>query len=209
MKIIQAIFINIFFLYKKGNYILSAILNRFYSFCFYISLWLNGVERNGTVRVSNAIPVLELDMHVHLVQLCGNNLFNNYTGNGWFCRCKIMVSSNATFIMGKNSGMSGTLIYCSSCIKIGDYVNIGGGTRIIDTDFHSLDWRDRRVFNETNAKSVPVYIGDDVFIGAGCIICKGVSIGARSIIGAGSVVTKSIPPDQIWGGNPAEFIRNI
>ena len=119
------------------------------------------------------------------------------------------MSFGATFIMGKSSGMSGTLIYCSSYIKIGDYVNIGGGTRIIDTDFHSLDWKCRRVFNETNAKSAPVYIGDDVFIGTGCIICKGVSIGSRSIIGAGSVVTKPIPSDQIWGGNPAKFIRNI
>lgn len=50
-------------------------------------------------------------------------------------------------------------------------------------------------------------IGDDVFIGTNCIILKGVTIGARSIIAAGSVVTKSIPADCIAGGNPAKIIR--
>ena len=54
-----------------------------------------------------------------------------------------------------------------------------------------------------------VTIGNDVFIGANCYIGKGVSIGDRSIIAAGSVVVKSIPPDEIWGGNPAKFIKQI
>ena len=54
-----------------------------------------------------------------------------------------------------------------------------------------------------------VSIEHDAFIGADCIVLKGVTIGACSIIGAGSVVTKSIPQGQIWAGNPAKFIRNI
>lgn len=48
-----------------------------------------------------------------------------------------------------------------------------------------------------------------MFIGTLCIICKGVTIGEKSIIGADSVVTKSIPENQIWGGNPAKFIRTL
>ena len=48
-----------------------------------------------------------------------------------------------------------------------------------------------------------------MFIGANSIILKGVTIGERSIIGAGSVVTKNIPDDEIWAGNPAKFIRKI
>ena len=55
--------------------------------------------------------------------------------------------------------------------------------------------------------SSPIVIEDDVFIGVNCIILKGVTIGARSIIAAGSVVTKSIPADCIAGGNPAKVIR--
>ena len=52
-------------------------------------------------------------------------------------------------------------------------------------------------------------IEDNVFIGANCIILKGVKIGDRSIIGTDSVVTKNVPSDQIWAGNPAKFIREI
>lgn len=52
-----------------------------------------------------------------------------------------------------------------------------------------------------------VYIGDKTFIGLGTIICKDVRIGANCIVGAGSVVTKDIPDNEIWGGNPARFIK--
>ena len=57
-----------------------------------------------------------------------------------------------------------------------------------------MDSQVRRSSNE-GTKSAPVVIEDDVWVGAHCIILKGVTIGARSIIGAGSVVTKSIPAD--------------
>ena len=65
----------------------------------------------------------------------------------------------------------------------------------------------RRGQNTDWGISSPIVIEDDVFIGVNCIILKGVTIGARSIIAAGSVVTKSIPADCIAGGNPAKVIR--
>lgn len=58
-------------------------------------------------------------------------------------------------------------------------------------------------------KMAKVTIEHDAFIGAGCLILKGVTIGACSIVGAGSVVTKSIPANQIWAGNPAKYIRDL
>ena len=57
--------------------------------------------------------------------------------------------------------------------------------------------------------SAPITIEDDVWIGAQCVILKGVTIGARSIIGAGSVVTKSISPDCIAAGNPCKIIKKL
>lgn len=122
---------------------------------------------------------------------------------------KIVVNDNAKLIMGDHSGISNTIIQCYNKITIGSYVNIGAGCIIIDSNFHSMDWRDRsdRSKDVTNAKGNPVEICDYVFIGARSIICKGVRIGKHSIVAAGSVVVKDIPDDEIWGGAPAKFIK--
>ena len=84
-------------------------------------------------------------------------------------------------------------------------MNIGADTLILDTDAHHLDWKERRDGGERNSK--PIVIEDDVFIGTRSIVLKGVTIGARSIIGAGSVVSKNIPADCIAAGNPCRIIR--
>lgn len=55
--------------------------------------------------------------------------------------------------------------------------------------------------------SAPVVIGDNVFIGMDVLILKGVTIGEGAIVAARSVVSKSIPAGEVWGGNPAKFIR--
>lgn len=124
-------------------------------------------------------------------------------------KSKIVVKSSGELNIGDNSGMSNTCIHCYEKIKIGDNVNIGSGTQIFDTDFHSTSWQDRldRQTDVLHAKTAPVSIGDCVFIGANCIITKGVEIGARSIIAAGSVVTRNIPEGEVWGGVPAMFIK--
>lgn len=81
---------------------------------------------------------------------------------------------------------------------------------ILDTDFHSLDWRDRADGTDIQKRKIkPVVIGDYVFIGMNSIILKGTTIGEKSVIGAGSVVSSNIPASEIWAGNPARFIKKI
>lgn len=123
---------------------------------------------------------------------------------------KINIKNNAKLTTGSYSGLTNVAIQCHKSIYIGNYVNIGAGTMIFDTDFHSLNWEDR--FNGTdiiNRAIKPIVINDFAFIGTKCIIMKGVTIGKKSIVGAGSVVTKDIPENEIWAGNPAKFIRKI
>lgn len=143
-------------------------------------------------------------------------------GRGFICRGRgqgidmgnyssISVSESARLIIGDYSGMSNTSIHCQQEITIGDHVNIGGGCMIFDTNFHSTNWHDRedRRKDIANRKMAPVHIGDYVFIGARSIICKGITIGDHSIIAAGSVVMKDVPANEVWGGNPARFIRKV
>jgi maltose O-acetyltransferase len=55
----------------------------------------------------------------------------------------------------------------------------------------------------------PVVVGDDVWVGGGAIICPGVTIGARAVIGAGSVVTRDVPGDVVAAGNPCRVLRPL
>ena len=125
-------------------------------------------------------------------------------------------SSNAVITIGNHVGMSSPCIWVKERLTIGNHVNIGGNCMILDTDVHQLDYLARcgaksidKSDITTTIQTAPVTIEDDAWIGANCQILKGVTIGARSVIGAGSVVTKSIPPDCIAAGNPCKVIRRI
>ena len=79
--------------------------------------------------------------------------------------------------------MSNTAIVSDSQVLIDEFANIGAGSIIYDTDFHSLD-SSERLNGDKDVKTKPVYIGKRVFIGGHSIILKGVSIGNDAVIGA-------------------------
>lgn len=120
----------------------------------------------------------------------------------------VYVEPGAALTIGNNVGMSSTRLWIHESVRIGNNVKIGGCVLITDTDAHPMDYVVRRSSNE-GTKSAPVVIEDDVWVGAHCIILKGVAIGARSIIGAGSVVTNSIPVDCVAAGNPCRVIKSL
>lgn len=93
-------------------------------------------------------------------------------------------------------------------VTIGDSVRIGNRTTILSSD-HVFSNRDVEIYKQGVTTKGGVYIDDDVFIGAGVIIMDGVKIGKHSVIGAGSVVTKDVPPYTVVAGNPAREIKKI
>ena len=102
------------------------------------------------------------------------------------------------------------MLWCRDHIEIGDYANIGTGCFVMDSNFHSTDWRVRMTPDDSkHIATAPVIIKPHAFIGARCIICKGVTIGEHSMVAAGSVVVKDIPDNELWGGNPAKFIKRL
>ena len=121
--------------------------------------------------------------------------------------CFLIKGPEAVIEIGDNTGMSNVLLAARTRITVGSNISFGGGAKIFDTDFHSLDLQERKA--DVNIPTAPVVIEDGVFIGADAIILKGVTIGAESVIGAGSLVAKSVPPGEIWGGNPAKFIKKL
>lgn len=90
-------------------------------------------------------------------------------------------------------------------VTIGSHTLFGPNVQIY-TATHPLDWQERASLLEY---AKPISIGSHVWVGGGAIICPGVSIGDRSVIGAGSVVTKPIPADVFAAGNPCTPIRSL
>lgn len=135
---------------------------------------------------------------------CINPLCRNIKG------C-IVANPNASIKIGNNVGMSSTCLWAHESISIGNNVKIGGDCILMDSDAHSLNYIDRRnpEVDIQNKRNAPIVIEDDVLIGTRSVILKGVTIGARSVIGAGSVVVKSIPADCIAAGNPCKVIKNL
>lgn len=104
--------------------------------------------------------------------------------------------------------MTGGTICAEESITIGDHVWVGGNSTITDTDFHPLHLAER-LAHPLDGATAPVVIEDGVFIGMQSLILKGVTIGAHSVIGAGSVVVHDIPAGVIAAGNPARVIRPL
>lgn len=92
-------------------------------------------------------------------------------------------------------------------VTIGKYVNMGPEV-VIYTQNHAFSKTDITMQEQGYENYKPVKIGDDVWLGRRVIILPGVNIGPGCIIGAGSIVTKSIPPYSVAAGNPARVIRN-
>ncbi len=90
-------------------------------------------------------------------------------------------------------------------VEIGDNVLFGPSVQIY-TATHPINAEERRTWREF---AKPVKIGSDVWGGGGAIICPGVTIGHRSVIGAGSMVTRDIPDDVLAAGNPCRVIRPL
>jgi acetyltransferase-like isoleucine patch superfamily enzyme len=125
--------------------------------------------------------------------------------------CYLVVGKNAKLDIGNNVGLSCTAIICYSSISIGNDVKVGGNVVIYDSDFHSLNHLERNADPEikVNVRTKPVFIEEGVFVGAHTTILKGVRIGKNAVVGAGSVVSKDIPANQVWAGNPAKFIKEL
>ncbi len=113
-------------------------------------------------------------------------------GNGLHLGEGVFINYNATFLD-------------SGSITIGSHTLIGPNCSLY-TPQHPIDYMQRR---KTIESAYPIKIGEDCWLGGNVTVCPGVTIGDRTVIGAGSVVTHDIPSDCIAAGNPCKVIRSL
>ncbi len=191
--------------------LLNKYLNIFvYTLIFKIKLRIYGCHYGRNIEIDGSIllktkakGVFNLGEYVRINSRFASNLVG-ITNKSIF-----QSIDGGKITIGNFTGITSCIISSRESITIGNNTLIGANCRIFDHDFHNLDYLVRRK-NSGNIKSEPVLIEDDVFVGTNSIILKGVRIGARTIIGAGSVVSiKIIPPDSLVAGNPARIIKKL
>jgi maltose O-acetyltransferase len=111
----------------------------------------------------------------------------------------------SNILLGKKCFFNFNGVVLDVCqVRVGDHTLFGPAVQIY-TATHPLNAELRR----TQEFGKPVMIGSDVWVGGGAIVCPGVTIGSRSVIGAGSVVTRDIPEGVFAAGNPCRVIREL
>jgi maltose O-acetyltransferase len=148
----------------------------------------------------NATRDADADARAHLLR----ELFG-HVGEGAGIQPPFYCDYGRHITVGTNVFFNFNCVVLDVCrVTIGDSAMFGPAVQIY-TATHPFDAALRR--REEFGK--PVVIGDDVWVGGGAIICPGVTIGARAVIGAGSVVTRDVPADVVAAGNPCRVLRPV
>ncbi len=121
-----------------------------------------------------------------------------------------LLRPGAKLEIGDDTGISGGSFCAAKSVTIGKDCLIGANALVTDCDFHALKPEGRR--HNSNPDDIgcePVVIEDNVWLGANVVVLKGVTIGRNTVVAAGSVVTKSLPPNVVAGGSPAKVIKEL
>ncbi|GIF72169.1 maltose O-acetyltransferase [Asanoa siamensis] len=110
-----------------------------------------------------------------------------------------------TFVGARTFANWGLISLDVATVTIGDDVQIGPNVQLL-TATHPLEPQPRRDKWEA---AQPIVIGDNVWLGGGVIVCPGVTIGANTVVGAGSVVTRDLPADVVAVGSPARVVKRL
>ena len=118
----------------------------------------------------------------------------------------LLTKPNPKLVIGNNVSIGrSTMIAIKDHLEIGDNTEVSANVFICDQS-HGIK-KDKLITNQ-KSEIEPVKIGSDCWIGTNSVVLKGVNIGNGSVIGANSLVIRDVPNYQIWGGNPAKFIKD-
>ena len=168
-------------------------------------LLLRGVEC-GAQLICNGLPHVRRKGSGRI--LIGDGVTINATRWGnWLASgasMNLCAEDGAVLSLKAGCGVSSSQLVANVGIEVGEKTLIGAGCLICDSDMHEVP------LGSGNPVAVaPIRIGTGVFIGARCIVLKGVTIGDGAVIAAGSVVTSDVPASTVVAGNPARVVREF
>ncbi|MEM6692840.1 MAG: acyltransferase [Planctomycetota bacterium] len=165
------------------------------------------------------------------LSIANGSVFRPFRVHGAFHRSELMIGESslvsgslrfdregAAILIGKRTFVGKSDLVAATKIEIGDDVMVSWGVTIVDHDSHSIYFDERKhdvlnwIGGSKDWESVatkPVQICDKSWIGMHAIILKGVTIGEGSVVAAGSVVARDVPPWVVVAGNPAKVIKEL
>ena len=138
-----------------------------------------------------------------------------------YAGCSFALGVNGSASVGDFTLLNGAIVMAEERIEIGSHCLVSWNVGIADSDFHPLEPAQRLIDAQALApfyqdrpprpklETRPVKISDNVWIGMHAIILKGVTIGENSVVAAGAVVVKSVPPNCVVAGNPAVVVKTF
>lgn len=202
LKLLEMIILKV----KKLYYIL------FKKFFDYIFLKYKGVDTKYGYVILIGLPIIKKHPKSFIKIGSGVTLVSKSTGNVAGINHPVILSTlreNSFINIEGPFGASGSAIIAATSITIKANTGLGANSKVYDTDFHNVNPSERLVSWNNLDKSKEIVIGKNVWIGANSIILKGASIGDNSVLGAGSVLTKLIPDNCLYAGNPAKKIKDF
>ena len=134
------------------------------------------------------------------------NLYGCEVGDNTRIGTFVEIQKNAK--IGKNCKIS-SHTFIPEGVTIEDNVFIGHNVTFINDRFPRATNREGAPQTEEDWSVVPTFVGKGACVGSSVTVLCGVTIGEGALVGAGSVVTRDVPPDEIWAGNPAKYIRRV
>jgi acetyltransferase-like isoleucine patch superfamily enzyme len=160
-------------------------------------LVLGGMEIGGGTYLSRIMVTWPHQVKIGRNCKLEHNIYMHFDG---------IYSKGPSILIGSNVFIgNSTEFNISNKIIVGDHCLIAAGCRFVD---HNHGTKIGSLVRKQIAPSKEIILETDVWLGCNVVVLKGVHIGEGAIVAAGSVVTKSIPAYQIWGGVPAKFIKS-
>ena len=170
------------------------------------------------LRILGKVPYLKAPNTAKGGVFCGNNVVLNsdskHSNTNLTTRVKFVLGYDGRITIGDNCDLNGLCVVSYKNVTIGSCCQFASSTMIADTDFHPTDNAERfkqmigEPFDYGKVKKEEIVIGNNVWVGWGCVILKGARVGNNCIIAAGSIVLKGdYPENSIIAGNPAKVVK--